>query len=478
VPAAVDAQIVALDKATTALQALADAANSASGALGKPTPAGTPAAPAAEASAAPGDAGGTASLTSAQRGQLFDHSADPASADTGKAIEDLGKTASTGSDALGGAVGQLVLNATRASGAFGAIPGPIGQVVNFLMTLATSKAGASIGSSFGSFFGGSSSSSSGGTGFGTGSNFGNQDYGAFFHEGGVVGRTSDMRSVPAGIFDDATRLHGGGIVRTGRRKPELAPNERATVLRAGEEAITPQDPRHTDNGGAAVLRAMANGGALVATAGSAPQIHAPGLMVRRQATPTQGLARDEVPAILRVGTEVLKGSDPRHSDNLPSGGRADVLNGARWHDAVLKGQGPLPATALAGAARSDTPAARTEAAIASAALRMADVVSGKHDRAGDPMWPWEDATRYHTGGKAGHAPDEVSAILKREEEILSTQDPRHRDNGGLDRYSKREPSFVVQVTAAPGMSRDTAYQQGVQIGQGTQHVLRRNGGGR
>ena len=38
------------------------------------------------------------------------------------------------------------------------------------------------------------------------------------------------------------------------------------------------------------------------------------------------------------------------------------------------------------------------------------------------------ATRYHTGGIAGLAPNEVPAILQRGEEVLTKQDPRHRSN--------------------------------------------------
>lgn len=41
------------------------------------------------------------------------------------------------------------------------------------------------------------------------------------------------------------------------------------------------------------------------------------------------------------------------------------------------------------------------------------------------------APRYHTGGVAGLAPNEVPAILQRGEEVLTRQDPRHRYNGGM-----------------------------------------------
>jgi tape measure domain-containing protein len=40
------------------------------------------------------------------------------------------------------------------------------------------------------------------------------------------------------------------------------------------------------------------------------------------------------------------------------------------------------------------------------------------------------AARYHSGGIAGLKPNEVPAVLKRNEEVLTTSDPRHRFNGG------------------------------------------------
>lgn len=41
------------------------------------------------------------------------------------------------------------------------------------------------------------------------------------------------------------------------------------------------------------------------------------------------------------------------------------------------------------------------------------------------------ATRYHSGGIAGLKPNEVPTILERNEEVLTTDDPRHAFNGGL-----------------------------------------------
>jgi tape measure domain-containing protein len=44
-------------------------------------------------------------------------------------------------------------------------------------------------------------------------------------------------------------------------------------------------------------------------------------------------------------------------------------------------------------------------------------------------------TRYHSGGIAGLRPDEVPAVLKKNEEVLTEQDPRHRFNSGADKSS-------------------------------------------
>lgn len=47
-----------------------------------------------------------------------------------------------------------------------------------------------------------------------------------------------------------------------------------------------------------------------------------------------------------------------------------------------------------------------------------------------PALAFAGAERYHAGGIAGMRADEVPAILRRGEEVLTQSDPRHRDNGG------------------------------------------------
>lgn len=54
---------------------------------------------------------------------------------------------------------------------------------------------------------------------------------------------------------------------------------------------------------------------------------------------------------------------------------------------------------------------------------------GNMSRQVSPAW-FANATRYHSGGIAGLRPDEVPAVLKKNEEVLTEQDPRHRFNQG------------------------------------------------
>lgn len=57
------------------------------------------------------------------------------------------------------------------------------------------------------------------------------------------------------------------------------------------------------------------------------------------------------------------------------------------------------------------------------------LASGGGTRMVSPAW-FANAVRYHTGGIAGLAPNEVPAILERNEEVLTRDDPRHIMNGG------------------------------------------------
>jgi hypothetical protein len=65
---------------------------------------------------------------------------------------------------------------------------------------------------------------------------------SFHHEGGIVGTSKRERNVSPLAFVGAPRYHSGGIAG-------LAPDERATILKKGEEVLTDADPRHRMNGG-------------------------------------------------------------------------------------------------------------------------------------------------------------------------------------------------------------------------------------
>jgi hypothetical protein len=86
----------------------------------------------------------------------------------------------------------------------------------------------------------------------------------FFHSGGIVGKDKDARPVPRGVFADAGKYHGGGVVsavRADKDQPKLAANEVPAILMGGpkgsrEEVLHASDPRHADNLSPAVLKVL------------------------------------------------------------------------------------------------------------------------------------------------------------------------------------------------------------------------------
>lgn len=67
-----------------------------------------------------------------------------------------------------------------------------------------------------------------------------------------------------------------------------------------------------------------------------------------------------------------------------------------------------------------------------------------------PATAFAGAIRYHSGGMAGLKPDEVPAVLQKGEEVLTEDDPRHRDNMGGQGGSSRRPLTIVNAFDAPG----------------------------
>ncbi len=70
------------------------------------------------------------------------------------------------------------------------------------------------------------------------------------------------------------------------------------------------------------------------------------------------------------------------------------------------------------------------------------VGSGGQNRQVNPAW-FANAPKYHNGGIVGLAPDEVPAILKKNEEVLSTNDARNRLNGGGQGGGGKQPDIKI-----------------------------------
>ena len=101
------------------------------------------------------------------------------------------------------------------------------------------------------------------------------------------------------------------------------------------------------------------------------------------------------------------------------------------------------------------------------------VGEGGMSRAVSPM-VFAGAPRYHSGGLAGLAPDEFPAILRKREEVLRTDDPRHRDNGG--RSAGAAPQVVYNTINVPaGTSRETGQQLAARAAAELARASRRNG---
>lgn len=74
-----------------------------------------------------------------------------------------------------------------------------------------------------------------------------------------------------------------------------------------------------------------------------------------------------------------------------------------------------------------------------------------------PAAMWSVAPRYHTGGIAGLKPNEVPAVLMAGEEVLTANDPRHKNNGGTMAARSMGPvSISISVTGAEGNAPDQA----------------------
>lgn len=76
---------------------------------------------------------------------------------------------------------------------------------------------------------------------------------------------------------------------------------------------------------------------------------------------------------------------------------------------------------------------------------------------------WRNARRYHSGGIAGLKPDEVPAILRRNEEVLTREDPRHRANGG--------GSAMPEIKVVNTIDSGSFVSQGLNAKEGQQSLM-------
>lgn len=77
---------------------------------------------------------------------------------------------------------------------------------------------------------------------------------------------------------------------------------------------------------------------------------------------------------------------------------------------------------------------------------VGDSSGGRRSRQVSPLI-FAGAPRYHSGGIAGLAPDEMGAVLRKGEEVLQESDPRHRANGGLQPEGGSGMKSIRQVLA-------------------------------
>lgn len=81
---------------------------------------------------------------------------------------------------------------------------------------------------------------------------------------------------------------------------------------------------------------------------------------------------------------------------------------------------------------------------------------------------FEGAQRFHQGGFPGLAPNEVPAILKKKEEVLTENDPRNALNGGLTPAAAQQP---MDVTVVNQIDSGQMVETGLRTRRGKKEVL-------
>jgi hypothetical protein len=168
---------------------------------------------------------------------------------------------------------QFASAAARGGDAMSLLPGIVQSIMAASSVSAGSKGGGGMFGALGSLFGGGGGTFTGTTGL---EGMSPDTLSLFFHRGGVVGKDKDARPVPRGVFADAGKYHGGGVVAAVRGQepqPKLAPNEVPAILMGGpkgvrEEVLHADDPRHRDRLTPAMTKLFA----------AAPRYHTGGLV--------------------------------------------------------------------------------------------------------------------------------------------------------------------------------------------------------
>ncbi|HGH7316530.1 TPA: hypothetical protein ACHQN6_005388, partial [Pseudomonas aeruginosa] len=100
------------------------------------------------------------------------------------------------------------------------------------------------------------------------------------------------------------------------------------------------------------------------------------------------------------------------------------------------------------------------------------LVGGTEGRTRSAPASWfASAPRYHTGGVAGLAPDEYPTILKKNEEVLTDDDPRNVLNGGLSGGKGGSVSAPQDVTVINTVDAESFVRQALATDSGKKLIM-------
>lgn len=100
-----------------------------------------------------------------------------------------------------------------------------------------------------------------------------------------------------------------------------------------------------------------------------------------------------------------------------------------------------------------------------AALFHAGGVVGRGKAGGKRVNPlvFNGAVRYHSGGIAGLAPNEVPAVLQKGEEVITKNDPRHRDNANSSSSNQQQLTVINTFDPVEAMNLALASSSGRKV---------------